>query len=144
MKSLSYLVIFVALATLFHQSSGNEKHLRDKILRAHHEAKKRLDPSGKPKSLVGTRQTFDGTVSFLRGRINTFNNTCVKGFSRTRYLPFHLGSTVVLFVCLFNCCLSTKSLMFCSDMPYGKNTVRRLLSRMSQRCFGPQKRLFVC
>lgn len=50
MKNLSYLVIFVALATLFVQSSGNEKHIRSKILKAHDEAKERLAPSGKSKS----------------------------------------------------------------------------------------------
>jgi hypothetical protein len=50
MNSLSYLVIFVALATLFHQSSSNENHIRDRILKAHHEAKERLAPSGKSKS----------------------------------------------------------------------------------------------
>jgi len=59
MKSLSNLVIFVALATLFHQSSGNKHHIRDKILKAHEEVKEKLAPYGKSKSLVSTRQTFD-------------------------------------------------------------------------------------
>ena len=94
MKRLSYVVIFVALVTLFHQSSGNEKHIREKILKAHDEAKERLAPSGKSKSLVSTRQTFDGTVSFLSGRTIVFTNTCVNAFSSTRYLPFQLSSTV--------------------------------------------------
>jgi hypothetical protein len=67
MKTLSNLVIFLALATLFHQSSGNVQHIRDRILKAHEKAKERLHPSGKSKSLVSTRQTFDGIVSFLRG-----------------------------------------------------------------------------
>jgi hypothetical protein len=80
MKNLSYLVIFVALGTLLHQSSGNEQHIREKISKAHHEAKGRLAPSGKSKSLVSTRETFDGIVSFLRGRTITFNNTCVNAF----------------------------------------------------------------
>jgi len=44
MKSLSNLVIFVVLATLFHQSSGNKHHIREKILKAHDEAKERLAP----------------------------------------------------------------------------------------------------
>jgi hypothetical protein len=75
MTSLSNVVIFVALATLFHQSSGNEhvKHIRDQILKAHNEAKERLAPSGKWKSLVSTRQTFEEIVSFLSGRIIIFN-----------------------------------------------------------------------
>jgi len=45
MKSLSKLVIFVALATLFHLSSGHDIHLRDRIMKAHERAKERLDPS---------------------------------------------------------------------------------------------------
>lgn len=79
MKSLSNVVIFVALATLFHQSSGNVhvKHIRDEILKAHNEAKERRAPSGKSKSLVSTSQTIDGIVSFLSGRILIFNNTCL-------------------------------------------------------------------
>jgi hypothetical protein len=101
MKSLSYLVIFVALATLFHQSSCNENHIREKILKAHNEAKERLAPSGKSKSLVSTRQTSDGIVSFLMGRIIVFNNTCLNAYSSTRYLPFQLSSTVThLLLCL--------------------------------------------
>lgn len=44
MKSLSSLVIFVALAALFHQSFGNEDQIRDRILKAHEEAKERLGP----------------------------------------------------------------------------------------------------
>jgi len=74
MKSLSNVVIFVALATLFHQSSGNENYIRNKILKAHEEAKKRLEPFGKSKRLVRTRQTFDGIVSFFKGRIVIFNH----------------------------------------------------------------------
>jgi len=44
MKSLSSLVIFVALATLFHQSSGNEHQIRNKILKAYEDAKEKLAP----------------------------------------------------------------------------------------------------
>jgi len=55
MKSLSILVIFVALAALFHQSSGNEDEIRDKILKAYEEAKERRAPFGKSKSLLITR-----------------------------------------------------------------------------------------
>jgi hypothetical protein len=54
MKNLSKLVIFVALATLFHQSSGHDDHIRHKIVKAHENAKERLDPSGKSKISVST------------------------------------------------------------------------------------------
>lgn len=44
MKSLSILVIFVALTTLFHQSSSSETDIRDEILKAYDKAKERLGP----------------------------------------------------------------------------------------------------
>lgn len=54
MKSLSTLVIFVALATLFHQSSGQDADIRERIVKAHEKAKERLGPSGKSKISVST------------------------------------------------------------------------------------------
>ena len=80
MKSLSKVVIFVALATLFHQSSGIEIDIREEILKAYEKAKDRLAPYGKWKSLVSSSQTFDGIVSLLRGSIIILNNTYVNAF----------------------------------------------------------------
>jgi hypothetical protein len=63
MKSLSVLVIFVALATVFHQSSSFETDIRDEILKAHDKAKERLGPLGKSKGLVSTIQTSERIVT---------------------------------------------------------------------------------
>lgn len=80
MKILSNLVIFVALATLFHQSSGLETDIREEILKAYEKAKDRLAPYGKSKSLVITSQMFERMASLLRVSTIICNNSCVNAF----------------------------------------------------------------
>jgi hypothetical protein len=56
MKNLATLLIFVALATLFHQNSSIEIDIKDEIFKAYDKPKEKLNLSGKSKSFVPVKR----------------------------------------------------------------------------------------